>query len=112
MQEVFSLENTREVNRQTLHSYQSDRHLSDRFFRPEDFDIIETAEELAKEKGVTAAQIALAWLLHKGVTSPIIGVTKINHVEEAVGSLEVRLNSDDMKRLEEPYKPHPVLGLD
>ena len=92
--------------------YQSDWHLPDRFFRPEDFDVVETAEELAKEKGVTSAQIALAWLLHKGVTSPIVGVTKMDHVEEAVGSLDVRLNSDDIKRLEEPYKPHPVLGFD
>lgn len=92
--------------------YQSDWHLPDRFFKPEDFDVAETAEELAKEKGVTTAQIALAWLLHKGVTSPIVGVTKIDHVEEAVESLDVRLDSDDMKRLEEPYKPHPVLGFD
>lgn len=92
--------------------YQTDYHLPDRFFRPEDFDVLEATVELAKEKDVTPAQIALAWLLHKGVTSPIIGATKVLHVEEAVASLEVKLSSDDMKKLEEPYKPHRILGFD
>jgi len=90
--------------------YRTDKYFAERFFRPEDFDVLERVEEMAKEKGVTPSQIALAWLLHKGATAPIIGATKIEHVDEAVGSLQVHLSSDDMKRLEETYKPHPILG--
>ncbi len=84
--------------------------LADRYFRPEDFDVVETVVVVAKEKDVSPSQVALAWLLHKGATAPIIGVTKVQHVVEAVEALEVKLDSDDMKRLEDPYKPHPVIG--
>ncbi|SRR6266487_1232062 len=90
--------------------YRSDKYFAERFFRPEDFDVVERAEEIAKEKDVTVSQIALAWLLHKGVCAPIIGATKVEHLEDAVSSLEVRLSPDDMKRLEEPYKPHRIIG--
>jgi 1-deoxyxylulose-5-phosphate synthase len=90
--------------------YRSDKYFAERFFRPEDFDVVERAEEIAKEKGVTVSQIALAWLLNKGVCAPIIGATKVEHLEDAVSSLEVKLSSDDMKRLEEPYKPHRIIG--
>jgi aryl-alcohol dehydrogenase-like predicted oxidoreductase len=71
---------------------------------------VERVEEVAKEKGMTTAQVALAWLLHKGVNAPIIGATKVEHVEEAVGSLDVQLSDDDTRRLEEPYKTHRILG--
>src|SRR5487761_440447 len=90
--------------------YRSDEILAKRFFKEEDFDVVERAEEIAREKGVTSSQIALAWLLHKGVTAPIIGATKVEHVEEAAASTELKLSGDDMKRLEEPYKLHPILG--
>lgn len=90
--------------------FRSDKYFADRFFRPEDFDVVERTEEVAKEKGVTTAQVALAWLLHKGVCAPIIGATKVDHVEEAVQSIDVKLSSDDVKRLEEPYKPHRIIG--
>ena len=90
--------------------YRSDKYFAERFFKPEDFDVVERAEEIAKEKGVTASQIALAWLLHRGICAPIIGATKVEHLEEAVSSLDVKLSSDDIRRLEEPYKPHRVIG--
>ena len=90
--------------------YRSDRLLAEGYFTPEDFDILEEVLVVAKEKGVTASQIALAWLLHKGVVAPIVGATKIEHVEQAVEALTVRLNSDDIRRLEAPYKPRPVTG--
>lgn len=82
----------------------------DKYFHPEDFDIVEIVEEIAKEKGVKPAQVALAWLLHKGVTAPIIGATKVEHVEDAVGAIEVKLTTDDLKRLEEKYRLHPIMG--
>src|SRR5438309_7541128 len=90
--------------------YKTDKYFAERFFRPEDFDVVERVEEVAKEKELTTAQIALAWLLHKGVNAPIIGATKVEHLEEAVSSLDVQLSDDDMKRLEEPYKTHRILG--
>ncbi len=88
----------------------SDRYLRMRYFRDEDFDVVEQVVEIAREKEVKPAQIALAWLFSKDVvTAPILGVTKISHVEEAVEALEIKLTDDDIKRLEEPYKPHPVI---
>jgi aryl-alcohol dehydrogenase (NADP+) len=90
--------------------YESDPLLRERFFRPEDFDIVERVEQIAREKDVTPAQIALAWLLHKGVTAPIVGATKVEHIEDAVASLDIRLTADDMKSLEEHYRPHRILG--
>ncbi|MHB1908498.1 MAG: aldo/keto reductase [Nitrososphaerales archaeon] len=90
--------------------YRTDQMLPGRFFKPEDFDVVERLEEIAKEKDVSQSVIALAWLLHKGVTSPIIGATKIEHIEEAVASVDLKLSPDDMKRLEEPYKLHPIIG--
>ena len=90
--------------------YRSDKYFAERFFRPEDFDVLERVEEIANEKGVLVSQIALAWLLRKGVSAPIIGATKVEHLEDAVSSIDVKLSSDDMKRLEEPYKPHRIIG--
>jgi aryl-alcohol dehydrogenase-like predicted oxidoreductase len=96
--------------RSTTSRYRTDKYFAERFFRPEDFDVVERVEEVAKEKGVTTAQVALAWLLRKGVNAPIIGATRVEHVEEAVGSLDVQLSDDDTRRLEEPYKTHRILG--
>ena len=90
--------------------FKSDELLGDRFFRPEDFDVVERLEDVAKGKGVSPAQVAISWLLHKGVTAPIVGPTRVEHVEEAVAAVDVKLNEDDMRRLEEPYKPHRVIG--
>jgi len=90
--------------------YKSESLLRERFFRPEDFNVVERVDELARNKDVTSAQVALAWHLHKGVTAPIIGATKVEHVEEAVASLDVRLTSDDVRYIEEPYQPRAVIG--
>lgn len=90
--------------------YQSDRYLSERYFTPDDFQVQETVQALAEEKGVAPAQIALAWLLHKDVTAPIIGATKSEHIEEAVAAMEIKLEAEDMVRLEAGYKPHQVIG--
>jgi 1-deoxyxylulose-5-phosphate synthase len=84
--------------------YRSDKPFGPRFFRPEDFDILDAVEAVAKEKGVSPSQIALAWVLNKEfVTSPIVGVTKMHHLEEAVQALEIRLTKEEMERLEKPY---------
>src|SRR5205814_6599837 len=80
----------------STYRYKTDQYFAERFFRPEDFDVVERAEEIAKEEGVTAAQIALAWLLHKGVNAPIIGATKVEHIDEAVGSVDIQLSDVEM----------------
>ena len=81
------------------------------YYRQEDFQIVERVVELAQRKIIKPAQVALAWLLHKpGVTAPIIGARKMNHLEEAVSALELELSQEDLSFLEELYQPHPVLG--
>ena len=90
---------------------ESDTLVKNRFFKPEDFDVVERVVEMAKEKGVKPTQIALAWLFSKDyVTSPIIGATKPEHLDQAVESLDITLSDDDIKRLEEVYTPHPIIG--
>jgi aryl-alcohol dehydrogenase (NADP+) len=89
----------------------SDGMLKDRYFQQQDFDVVERVEELAQEKGVSPSQISLAWLYSKDyITAPILGATKIEHLEQAVEALEIPLSDKDIERLEEPYKPHPILG--
>jgi aryl-alcohol dehydrogenase (NADP+) len=91
--------------------FKTDPRLAERFFKPEDFDVLEIVMQISNEKGVKPAQIALAWLLEKNI-APIIGVTKKSHVEDAVESLNIKLTSNDMKQLEEPYKMHPTTGYE
>lgn len=77
-----------------------------------DKSIIERVAEVANHHDVPRAHIALAWLLHKApVVAPIVGATKISHLESAVGALSVKLSPDEMAYLEEPYVPHPLVGL-
>jgi aryl-alcohol dehydrogenase-like predicted oxidoreductase len=73
-------------------------------------EIVRRTKELAANKGATSTQVAIAWLLYKGVTAPIVGTTKVEHLEEFVGSLSVKISSEDAKYLEEPYIPQPVTG--
>ena len=78
-----------------------------------DFTIVERLSEIADEKGLPNAQVALAWLLSKSaITAPIIGASKPGHLEDAVAALSVELSSADIQRLEELYQPHPVLGFE
>lgn len=92
--------------------FKSDPGFPPKFFKPQDFDVLETVVKLAVEKNVKPVQIAIAWLLKKNITIPIIGVTKKIHVKEAVESLDITLTNDDMKQLEEPYQVQNVNHLD
>lgn len=82
------------------------------YYRDNDFDVVERLVDVAGQiPGAKPAQVALAWLLHQpGVTSPIIGASKMTHLEEAVAASEIRLSREQMKALEEDYRPHPILG--
>jgi aryl-alcohol dehydrogenase-like predicted oxidoreductase len=76
-----------------------------------DFDVADRCAELAAGRGVQSAQLALSWLLHRpGVTAPIVGATKLGHLQDALAGEQLEMTAEDMKRLEEPYVPHPVLG--
>jgi len=77
-----------------------------------DRKVVERLGEVAERRGVPRAQVALAWLLARpGVTAPIVGATKPNHLEDAVAALSIRLSAGEMAALEQPYVPHPVAGF-
>ena len=86
----------------------------DSLYKPElDVPVIDRLGDVAGEAGVSQAQVALAWLMHKpGVTAPIVGATKLEHLEDALAAEELSLTEDQIARLEEPYVPHPVSGID
>jgi aryl-alcohol dehydrogenase-like predicted oxidoreductase len=76
-----------------------------------DFDVIDRLLEISEERGEEPAAVALAWLLHKpGVVAPIVGTTRLDHLDAALASVEIELSDEEMKRLEEPYTPHRVQG--
>jgi len=78
-----------------------------------DFDVVERVRQLAARRDLTMAQLSLAWLLHQPVvTAPIIGATKMSHLEEAVASAEISLSEEELTFLEEPYRPHEVMPED
>ncbi len=81
------------------------------YTREADDRVVDCVQELAKEKNVPPAQIALSWLLHKpGVTAPIIGASKPHHLDDAVAALAIKLTPAEIEKLESVYVPHPVLG--
>lgn len=74
--------------------------------------IIDRVAEIAAERGISRAQVALAWVSkHPAVSAPIVGATKPHHLNDALSSLSVRLTDDEIRRLEEPYTPQPVSGF-
>jgi aryl-alcohol dehydrogenase-like predicted oxidoreductase len=89
-----------------------DDPLSDqRYNSPGDFDVVDRLAEVAAERGVPPAQVALAWLLSRpAVTAPIVGATKLGHIGDALAAVELTLSEEEVRLLVEPYLPHPVLG--
>jgi 1-deoxyxylulose-5-phosphate synthase len=83
-------------------------------YRPDlDAAVIDRAGEVAAERGISSAQVALSWLLHKpGVTAPIVGATRLEHLEDALAAEQLALSEEEVARLEEPYVPHPVSGIE
>ena len=81
------------------------------YSQPTDFDVVERVAEIAADRGVSAAQVALAWILQRpGVTAPIVGATKEGHLADALAAEELTLTEEEVKGLEAPYVPHPALG--
>jgi len=89
----------------------SDQFTDYLYDQPTDFDVVERTAEVASERGVPPAQVALAWLLHQpAVTAPIVGATKVEHLQDALAAEQLSLSEHELERLQEPYVPHPVLG--
>ncbi len=81
------------------------------YYHDADFKVVDRVSEIAQQRGVSNMQIALAWILQQpGMTAPIIGASKLSHLEEAVTALKVKLEADELKALAEPYEPHAVAG--
>jgi aryl-alcohol dehydrogenase (NADP+) len=81
------------------------------YYQPSDFAIVDRVTEIAAKRGVPNAQIALAWILRQpGVTAPLIGASKMRHLDDAVAALDIGLDDSELNALAEPYQPHPVLG--
>jgi aryl-alcohol dehydrogenase (NADP+) len=81
------------------------------YYRPEDFTVAERAWGVARAHNVTGSQVALAWILSKPyVTAPIIGASQLEHLDQSIAALEIKLTPEELKPLEELYQPHPVLG--
>ena len=101
---------TRGGERRTLRA-RTDPYAESLYNRPEDYDLADRIAQVAAKREVPSAQMALAWLLHRpGVTAPIIGATKIGHIEDALAAEGLQLSEAEMAALEEGYRPHPVLG--
>ena len=107
---VLAGSRSRSGERHTTRS-DSDAFIDTLYAMPSDFDVVDRVAEVAAERGVPQAQVALAWLLHRpGVTAPIVGATRPGHLADALAAEQLELTGAEMARLEEPYLPHPVLG--
>jgi aryl-alcohol dehydrogenase (NADP+) len=82
------------------------------YYRDEDFAVVDRISTVAKRIGVSNAQVSLAWLLQQPcVTAPIIGASKLHHLEELTKALGLKLGEEEIRELNEAYRPHPVLGF-
>lgn len=89
----------------------SDEFAHNMYYEDTDFQVVDRVVSIAEARDVQPAQVALAWLLQKpGVAAPIIGATKMPHLEAAVAAVDIKLTDEEVKQIEEPYQPHPVLG--
>jgi len=80
--------------------------------QPSDWEVVEAVKKVAAERGEPPARIALAWLMSKpAVTAPIVGATKLKHLDDAIASVEIELTDEEIEALEAPYRAHPVKGL-
>ena len=81
------------------------------YYQPSDFEVVDSVSRMAQRRGVTNAQVALAWVLSKPVvTAPIVGASKMQHLEDAIKALELRLEPGEVEEIEKAYRPHPVTG--
>ena len=88
-----------------------DTFAKDMYYSEDDFKVADAVAEVAKKRGVSAAQVALAWVLQApGITSPIIGTTKAGQLKDLIGAIDLKLTAEEIAALEKPYRPHSILG--
>ena len=89
----------------------TDEYAHKLYYQDSDFAVVDRITEIARKRGVSNAQVALAWVLHQpGVTAPIIGASKMQHLDDAVAALKLKLDKEELKTLADAYRPHAVLG--
>jgi len=89
----------------------TDEYAQRMYYQDSDFEVVERVSELARKRGVSNAQVALAWVLAQpGITSPIVGARRMEHLDDAVAAVNLKLDESELQALAEPYRPHPVLG--
>jgi 1-deoxyxylulose-5-phosphate synthase len=89
----------------------TDNYAHSMYYQQSDFAVVGRLSDIANKRGVPNAQVALAWLLEQpGVTAPIVGASKMRHLDDAIAALSLKLDAGELKALAEPYRPHPVLG--
>jgi aryl-alcohol dehydrogenase-like predicted oxidoreductase len=87
-----------------------DRHLYD---QPSDWDVVEAVKAVAKQRGEPPSRVALAWLLSRpAVAAPIVGATKLSHLDDALAAVDLELSAEEIAAVEAPYRPHPVKGIE
>ena len=107
----FLAGNRRPTDRGETTRAKSDEFAHRLYYQESDFQVVDRVAQIAKNRGVNNVQVALAWILQQpGLTAPIIGATKAQHLDDAVKALELKLEPEELKELEEPYRPHPILG--
>jgi len=105
------LTGTRSRNGGSTRRSEMDTFAKDMYYSEDDFVVAETVAQVAEKRGVSAAQVACAWVLQApGVTSPIIGATKAEQLKDLLGAIDLKLSAEEVKALEAPYRPHRVLG--
>ncbi len=105
------LTGTRNRNGGSTARSQVDTFAKDMYYREDDFAVADAVAEIAKQRNVSAAQVACAWVLQApGVTAPIIGATKAQQLRDLIPAVELKLTPEEIAALEKPYKPHPILG--
>jgi aryl-alcohol dehydrogenase (NADP+) len=89
----------------------TDEYAKQMYYQPSDFAVVDRVGEIARQRGIPNAQVALAWMLQQpGVTAPIVGASKMAHLDDAIAALSVKLDPAELEALVEPYQPHRVLG--
>jgi 1-deoxyxylulose-5-phosphate synthase len=107
----FVMGNRRPEDRGDTVRAKTDEYAHGLYYQQSDFDVVDRITEIAKKRGISNAQVALAWVLQQpGVTAPIVGASKMHHLDDAVAALDVKLDEAELKALSDPYQPHRVLG--
>jgi len=107
----FVMGNRRREDRGDTVRAKTDEYAHGLYYQESDFDVVDRITEIAKKRGISNAQVALAWVLQQpGITAPIVGASKMHHLDDAVAALDVKLDEAELQALSDPYRPHRVLG--